>query len=164
MLSPGRIQRYVRQILLPEIGKAGQERLAAASFDLPGDRLAVATARDYLDRAGLGEGRAPDRTVAVPSGLAFALSDRGFAWSTGSPCERCLRAWTASLPEPPFPEREALAMAMGSLAASQLMLAPLGRLAGASVGCGVGFTMWPLLRREDIQPRSDCGCGTVAGG
>ena len=164
MLSPAHIQRYVRQILLPEIGKAGQEHLAAASFDLPGDSLATATARDYLERAGVGEGRASDRAVGVPSGLTFALSDRGFAWSNGSPCERCLRAWTSSLPEPPVPERDAIAMAMGSLAASQLLLAPLGRLAGAPMGRGVGFAMWPTLRREVIQPRSDCGCGTVAGG
>jgi hypothetical protein len=164
MLSPVLIQRYVRQILLPEIGKAGQEHLAAASFDLPRTGLAAATARDYLERAGVGAGRAPDREVGVRSGLTFALSDRGFAWSNGSPCERCLGAWTSSLPESPVPERDALAMAMGALAASQLMLAPLGRLAGAPSGRGVGFAMWPTLRREEIQPRSDCGCATVAGG
>ncbi len=47
-------RRYARQLLLGEIGEAGQERLAEAGFSVPAacDRAASAVAVDYLVRAG----------------------------------------------------------------------------------------------------------------
>jgi hypothetical protein len=163
MLNPAQVQRYVRQLLLPEIGLTGQEQLASAAFEIPGEGLAAATARDYLQRAGLGA--QPQGDLVAAGGLKYALNDRGFAWSTaGSPCEACLAEWVAALSDPPSAEQEVLAMVAGALAASQLMLAPLGRLSGASAGRGVGFELWPALLRREVQPREGCGCRAVAGG
>jgi hypothetical protein len=162
MLTPPQVQRFVRQLLLPEIGKAGQERLASARFEVSGTGLAATTARDYLARAGVGlfgEG------AALLKKPAHALSDRGFAWSMDdAPCEACLLAWVEALPEPPLSERHALAMAAGALAASQLMLAPLGRLAAPRTGRGVGYALWPTVRRHEVEARPGCGCATVTSG
>ena len=47
-------RRYARQLLLGEIGEAGQERLLEAGFRLgaDGDAGATAVAAEYLERAG----------------------------------------------------------------------------------------------------------------
>ncbi len=47
-------RRYARQLLLGEIGEAGQERLSEAGFRqvAAGDADATAVATDYLERAG----------------------------------------------------------------------------------------------------------------
>jgi hypothetical protein len=161
VLSAPSIQRYVRQLLLPEIGMNGQELLASARLDVPGDALSAITARDYLTRAGVGA------AAAVPTAgeLRFVLSDRGFAWSRRDGlCEDCLRAFVDALPMPPPGERAAVAMAAGALAASQLMLAPLGKLSGATAGRGVGFRLWPAAEREEVTPRDGCDCGAPPGG
>ena len=160
MLTPSQVQRFVRQLLLSEIGKAGQERLASARFEVSEAGLAASTARDYLDRAGVG---LLGDEAALQGEPSHALNDRGFVWSTGDgPCKDCLRAWVDALPEPPLAEREPLAMAAGALAASQLMLAPLGRLAAPSTGRGVGFCLWPTVGRHEIEARPGCECARVA--
>lgn len=58
MLSPADRQRYARHLLLVEIGEAGQARLRAAPLQLPvdADPRASSVAREYLERAGVGEG------------------------------------------------------------------------------------------------------------
>jgi molybdopterin/thiamine biosynthesis adenylyltransferase len=48
------VTRYVRQIALPEIGPAGQERIVAARVALVGRDLAAETAARYLAAAGVG--------------------------------------------------------------------------------------------------------------
>ena len=58
-------RRYARQILLSEIGKAGQERLCAHPIgELRGDRAATDVAERYLLRAGLGKGG--DQSLGLP--------------------------------------------------------------------------------------------------
>jgi hypothetical protein len=54
-LSPQQKQRYARQVLLAEIGEAGQLRLCAARVRVgaKSDPRAAAVATDYLLRAGL---------------------------------------------------------------------------------------------------------------
>ena len=52
-LDPTARSVFLRQILLPEIGVAGQDRLCAARVRLEGDPQAVEVARDYLVRAGV---------------------------------------------------------------------------------------------------------------
>ncbi len=48
------IERYSRQVLLPEWGAAGQERLAAAEVRVAGDGEAARAAVLYLAGAGVG--------------------------------------------------------------------------------------------------------------
>ncbi len=52
MLTPNQKQRYLRHILLPEIGYEGQAALCAATFERDGTYAGGVAAR-YLVRAGL---------------------------------------------------------------------------------------------------------------
>jgi len=65
-------RRYARQLLLGEIGEAGQERLLAARFrsSAPSDPSAFAVAAAYLRRAGCVEG-ASGAEVRVPDAAAI---------------------------------------------------------------------------------------------
>ncbi len=54
MLTDAQIERYSRQIILPEVGGRGQARLLAASVALIGDGHAGAAAALYLVAAGIG--------------------------------------------------------------------------------------------------------------
>ena len=49
--------RHLRQVRLREVGEPGQQRLAAAAVDLPGDDAAAWTAALYLVAAGVGQVR-----------------------------------------------------------------------------------------------------------
>lgn len=53
-LSDAQIERYSRQILLPEIGGRGQERLLGARIALAGSDRAAVAAATLLGRAGVG--------------------------------------------------------------------------------------------------------------
>ncbi len=171
-LTPREVQRYVRQLLLPEIGLPGQERLASARVLLAGEGLAVEVARDYLARAGVGlsadEARSSSLCVNAsgPQGSArFALSDRGFARSDGAaPCLGCLQGWLDDLPSPPIEERAALAMAAGALGASELLIVALGRRTQAAFPHAVGYAFWPAAVRREVKPRPACACDAVARG
>ena len=71
MLSDADKALYARQILLAEVGLAGQERLSATPLAFPdaADPRASAVARDYLSRAGAGvrPSEVPAVAVAVPA-------------------------------------------------------------------------------------------------
>ena len=63
-LREEQVYRYSRQILLPEVGGAGQERLLAARFRLVGAGGAQEVAAAYLAAAGCAVGAAePGRPV-----------------------------------------------------------------------------------------------------
>jgi hypothetical protein len=53
-LSNEQIERYSRQIVLPEVGGRGQERLLAARVAILGHSTSAATAATLLGRAGVG--------------------------------------------------------------------------------------------------------------
>jgi hypothetical protein len=53
-LDAAAIQRYARQITLPEIGADGQERICRARVVVAGGDLAAETAARYLEAAGVG--------------------------------------------------------------------------------------------------------------
>jgi hypothetical protein len=63
--------RYVRQMLVAEIGEAGQARLAAAEARLSGEGLAHEMAAAYASRAGIGRvaAGAIDERALAPSFL-----------------------------------------------------------------------------------------------
>jgi len=54
ILTDAQIERYSRQIILPEVGSRGQERLLAASVAVAGNGTAARTAALYLAAAGIG--------------------------------------------------------------------------------------------------------------
>jgi adenylyltransferase/sulfurtransferase len=55
MLTDAQVDRYSRQIILPEVGGRGQARLLAARVVLTGTTAAAAAAGTYLARAGVGD-------------------------------------------------------------------------------------------------------------
>ncbi|MEM7136857.1 MAG: hypothetical protein AAF500_09785 [Myxococcota bacterium] len=62
-------RRYLRQLLLAEIGEAGQERLVAERFKAGAscDPRAYVVAADYLQRAGCGEDAARGAPITSPT-------------------------------------------------------------------------------------------------
>ncbi|HTM20846.1 MAG TPA: ThiF family adenylyltransferase [Kofleriaceae bacterium] len=76
-LAPEQVHRYARHLLVPEVGRAGQERLLAATVSValtPGDGAAVA-ALAYLAAAGVGHLRLAGDTAGpvTAADLAAAL-------------------------------------------------------------------------------------------
>ncbi len=65
-------RRFARQLLLGEIGDAGQERLLVARFrrGVGGDPEAYAVAAEYLERAGCSVGEAGDE-VNLPAAISI---------------------------------------------------------------------------------------------
>jgi molybdopterin/thiamine biosynthesis adenylyltransferase len=55
MSSPELEQRFARQIILPEVGVAGQKKWAEASLLLAGEGVALESARTALESAGLSQ-------------------------------------------------------------------------------------------------------------
>ena len=62
-------RRYARQLLLGEIGQAGQERLFTAGFrrEAEGDADAYAVAAEYLRRAGCPETESGGTSIGAPT-------------------------------------------------------------------------------------------------
>ena len=148
MLTEAQIERYSRQIVLPEVGGGGQERLLAARVVLAGDGPAAEAAATLLGRAGVGalhlqagagalSELSPDCQVSRHAGLEEApaagvvvdltpdtalsavLARRAQA---GRPCRRCF--------EPAFGAEETdrepsvvapAALALGALAATEAL-------------------------------------------
>jgi len=66
MLSDAQIERYGRQILLPEVGGRGQERLLAARVAVAGAGPAAVAAVTLLGRAGVGRLHVSARVGPLP--------------------------------------------------------------------------------------------------
>lgn len=69
MLTESQVERYSRQIILPEVGGRGQERLFAARVRIVGTGGAAAAAATLLGRAGVG---ALDVDAAMPALAALS--------------------------------------------------------------------------------------------
>ena len=155
MLSEPQLQRYSRQLLLPEIGGAGQERLLAARVEVEGEGVAAETLRAYLAAAGVETGVGGQR-VGSTQGARWVLDDVGIAWAAeGGPCGDCLSATLAEVPRPPDWARAAVVQASGALAASQVLL----WLAGSPPKSSGAYLAWPEAARRPVVPRSGCSCG-----
>ena len=76
MLTEEQRRLYARQVLLRELGNAGQARLCGSRVALQenGDALASRVARDYLERAGLTLARESDELACAP--IAVGTSER----------------------------------------------------------------------------------------
>jgi len=88
--------RFARQLALPEVGPAGQERLVAARAAVVGDGLAAETAARYLAAAGVGALRLLSARGTEPWDEALRGSNPGVAIERG-PRPADGAAWLAAL-------------------------------------------------------------------
>jgi hypothetical protein len=102
MLADAAIERYSRQILLPDVGGLGQERLTATRVIVSGDGPAAAFAATLVAAAGAtvvcrpGAPGALEATVGGVTILARASGGAGVVMTLlGRPCLHCVgeRAW-----------------------------------------------------------------------
>jgi hypothetical protein len=95
-LSDVQVERYSRQILLPEVGGRGQARLLAARVAVAGAGEAAAVVATLLGRAGVGrldvigngpaaDAPLPDVAVAVAADAALAMALGRRAQAAGRP-------------------------------------------------------------------------------
>jgi hypothetical protein len=136
MLSQAEIERWSRQIVLPEVGARGQERLCAARAVVRGANAAAAVAADLLARAGVTVSREPADVVLdldeESAALAAPIVVRGrlrgaqllVATLVGRPCGVCFAE--ADLPPPAersglAPLGPAVARVLGALAATEAL-------------------------------------------
>jgi len=107
MLSEQQIERYSRQIILPQVGGRGQEALLAASIAIVGSDAISTAAATYLAGAGVGrlalsatasrsaiEGLNPDcQTSALPTPLTGAAAYEVAGGDAVLVCGAASRTW-----------------------------------------------------------------------
>ncbi len=113
MLSDAQVERYSRQIVLPEVGGRGQERILASCVSIQGGGEAARTCASYLAAAGVGQVTSePLRSAAVaiwigpPPPADAACEGAVVLWGgatdrevirvrfrPGESCARCLEAF-----------------------------------------------------------------------
>jgi hypothetical protein len=163
MLSEAEIERYSRQIILPEVGGRGQVRWLAARATVGGAGDAARVAATLLERAGVGrvERVAGDTSeVTIDFGPGAVLGVRSgdevrVATVVGRPCAACV-----GLEGSPAPASVPTAadLALGALAASEALLAllatpPAGRLQRLDLGAGTASSA-PLASAGCARCRS----------
>ena len=142
MLDDAAIERYSRQILLPEVGGRGQERLCAASAIVTGSGAAAAWAASLLRAAGMRvvcedgpAGRLTTRIGAITVAGRTDGSRAVVATLVGRPCPECVPAtiWhtgdvLVADDQGPAPRVgvDASAQAFGALIAAESVRAALG--------------------------------------
>ncbi|HKA29477.1 MAG TPA: ThiF family adenylyltransferase [Candidatus Binatia bacterium] len=150
MLTDTQIERWSRQIILPEVGGRGQVRMLAARLGVLGGGLAAEVAVDLLRRAGVPVacGVVPqdaevvvdldDGDVALPVAAPDTPVVRGrVAGAAGSvdtlvgrPCARCAPTWAPPAPAPGHLLAPVAGRVLASLAAAEAMRVVLARPAG----------------------------------
>jgi hypothetical protein len=142
-LSDAEIERWSRQIVLPEVGARGQERLCAARAAVCGTSAAAAVAAELLARAGvqitrdaaevvldLGAGPTPAPSAAIVVRGRMHGARLAVTTLVGRPCGACFADPNLPAPDgPPAPTvlAPAAACVLGALAAAQALGALLFR-------------------------------------
>jgi hypothetical protein len=135
MLSDADVERWSRQILLPEVGGRGQERLLAARAAVTGRGASAELAATLIARAGVGLVTAggdvsvdlDGGTIHPDSRLAVLGRRRGaravVATLIGRPCAACLSPGSlgTETPEDLGPLGAAAELALGALAAAEAL-------------------------------------------
>jgi len=137
------VERYSRQILLPEVGGRGQEQLCATRAAVAGSDGAAAFAATLLAAAGVQvecrTGEAGTISVTVPGrGVVLARIGRStgiVVTLVGHPCTRCVPAavWPGDAASGPAGERAEPAQAVGALVAAEGLRVALGLAASGRV-------------------------------
>ena len=133
MLDDAAIEQFSRQILLPEVGGRGQERLCGTVATVRGEAEAAAFAATLLQAAGVRvvvEAGAPGRIEASldgPTVIAVVRDAHAIvATLVGRPCARCVPSATWPAPEGPWSCPPADAQTLGALVAAETLRAALG--------------------------------------
>jgi molybdopterin-synthase adenylyltransferase len=131
-LRDDQVERYSRQILLPEVGGRGQERLLAARVVVTGDGPAAAYAASLLAAGGavvvVADGGA-DRLSIATGGVAGVVAQGHHVLTlVGRPCLRC-----ATVDVPSGNRDFVLDQAIGALAAAEAMRVVLGIATGGRI-------------------------------
>lgn len=177
MLDDADIARWSRQILLPEVGGRGQERLLAARIAVVGDGPLAAVARDLLARSGvraaadgsdvlvaIGAARAALARQAVATGAVLVAATQrragGTVWTlVGRPCGACLDD-DPPAPGPADPALEGIAaQALGALVANEVLCA---LLVPPTAGRGHRLDL-AAGRYEAATPRPAAACDVCGG-
>ncbi len=152
-LSEAQIGRYARQLLLPGLGEAGQERLGAARVRVVGAGPVAGPALLYLAQAGLGRIWVDDPAMVSPDDLSAWLYGPG---DVGRPraaaAAEALRAANALVESEPFREGDlptAVLVASGDqatdrAAAEQARLLGVPHVVGEADGEGGAVTVIPV--------------------
>jgi len=164
MLADAAVERYSRQILLPEVGGRGQARLGASHVSVAGDGPVAAVARDLLARAGVhvGPPAAPADVRVDVTGtperdgrpLVIAAAHGVDAWPTPV-CAACAPP-AAPRPADDGPLAAPAALAHGALLAAEALMLLLGirtapRRQTIDLAAGV-------LGGTTLAPRPGCAC------
>jgi hypothetical protein len=171
MLDDAAIERWSRQILLPEVGGRGQSRLLAARVAVTGDGAAAAIVRDLLARGGVRNGDGGDVLVEVDTPPRYVTRGTvvvrattrgagGTVWTlVGRPCGLCL-ADVGDAGGPPDPVLDGIAaQALGALTANEVLCA---LLVPPSAGRGHRIDI-AAGRYEAIAPRTSGACDACGG-
>lgn len=127
-LTEEQIERYARQILLPTVGGAGQERLLASVVDVAGDGLAARTAETYLRVAGSKTRVTPGPRVGLCSGEhRVRIFARAVGFASDAVCPSCSHEATELGPPPAPAPTGADAVLLGALAAALMQRLMLGQ-------------------------------------
>lgn len=172
MLADADIDRWSRQILLPEVGGRGQERLMATRVAVAGDGPVATIARDLLMRAGVrtstdgGDvivsigGPCPTVAPGTVHVRATVHGAGGSVWTlVGRPCGVCLD-------DPPVDAvvdhvlDGIAAQALGTLVANEVLCAVL---VPPSAGRGHRLDL-AAGRYEAAAPRATTACDVCGGG
>ena len=150
MLTDAQIERWSRQILLPDVGGRGQERILSARLGVLGDGLAAEVAVDLLRRAGVpvAHGVVPrdaevvvdldDGDVALPVATPQTPLVRGRVAGTagsvvtlvGRPCALCAPSWMPPATTSDHLLSPVAGRVLASLAAAEAMRVVLAPPAG----------------------------------
>jgi len=167
MLDDAAIERFSRQILLPEVGGRGQARLSAARVAVAGDGPVAAITRDLLARAGVrvepadapADVRVDTTGAAHGEGrpLVIATAPHVDGWPA-PPCPACTPP-AAPRPAGDGPLAAPAALAEGALAAAEALLLLLGirttpRRQTVDLRAGV-------LAAAPLAPRPGCACAST---
>jgi hypothetical protein len=163
MLSSADVQRYARQILIPQVGRLGQERWLAARVEAAGAGRALDAAVELLTAAGvpidhrevIGPIAGDEAIGRMPRLAGLLVGETAFADSRAA-CEACLSAFFAQLPLALPDEAMAAAFAAGAGAAAEVLLLLLDPARSP-----IAMTFVPEPRRVSAR-REGCSCGAHA--
>ncbi len=157
-LSEADIERYARQIVIPQVGIEGQERLLAARVLVVGNGTAAQAARQYLEASGV----TTLAGTATPDGCNCAIVAGAEAWAGSERSGGLPRIWCYL---------DAGRLVAGYAAASQALPglpasaadSPKGPAAEArlyAAGCeAAARTLAVLLDWEGAQTNQEVGLG-----